>query len=109
MRPLCRHCGGFIPKRIESYYLCVGGDGWRGPGNAINIPSRIRSMAECQKLTDQKVISVRYHTERNYVDNRLDDRYIYSFNAWDRKTYVDQYFCCQNHAVQFAYAVVQGS
>jgi hypothetical protein len=94
--PLCRYCGKPLAKRTSSHY--VKNDKYGEP--FIDSP---KTKADCQKLTNETVISVAYH-------KRLRDgsgaRHVWHYSTWDGESYESVYgagfFCTQVCAVHFA-------
>lgn len=52
--------------------------------------------AECQRLTNDRITSVR---------RSADGSAISKFTTWDGETYVDRFFCNGDHARSFAYVM----
>lgn len=77
-RPHCRQCNKPIRKWTDTVYPAKGD---------------CRSKADCQKLTNQSVVSVSY-----WVDGS-----VMRFSTWDGESYDDPYFCSGKCAEIFGY------
>lgn len=86
-QPFCRYCGKAIRKRTNSV-TCWGG---KHPSGTI-----LRSKEDCQRLSNEKVVSVSYH-----------EGVVWSFSTWDGESYVDRFFCNDDHAKRFGYAAAK--
>lgn len=89
-RPLCRYCGAPIAKQTSTHY--PNNPHWR-PG-----PDSPRTWADCQQLTNERVVSVRYF-------GTGADRHVQRYTTWDGASYVSPYFCRDEHAKRFAHVV----
>jgi hypothetical protein len=106
--PLCRYCAEPIAKRTIKVHVVAARTGfnkdsafWRYVEVGGNFPL---NWAECEKLTNQQVIAVRYAdsggaTARPHV--------IDWFTEWDGQSYVDPYFCNGDHAQLFGRALAR--
>lgn len=99
--PLCRYCGEPIRKRTTNFWLHTGpvprvmeSEFWK----ELSVASLPVDKAGCQKPTNFEVMSVK---------RTADGSQIMSFTAWDRTSYVDEYFCDGNHAKSFAYVMAK--
>jgi hypothetical protein len=63
--------------------------------------NRLRSKTECQKHTNQKILSVSYRDQ--WIDD-VNDRYVSYFNIWDGESYVNEFFCSGTCAQQMGRA-----
>jgi hypothetical protein len=99
-QPACRFCGAPIAKFTESHSVA-----WRS-GQVL------RTIAECQALSNAQVVSVRYHEREPWADpeGRLEvratspeGRFVTGFSTWDGESYIDEFFCNGAHAKRFAY------
>lgn len=67
------------------------------------------SIAECRKLTNQQVVSVKY---RKIWDaekyKHVNTGVVASFNVWDGESYHDEFFCTDLHARFFGYVCARG-
>lgn len=98
-QPFCRYCGRPTAKRTTTVYPYTDGDRLRvhpEPGE------RLRSKADCQKRTNQQVMSVAYHEERSNLNDELIDRYVTTFTIWDGESYEDDLFDTNRCAIRFA-------
>jgi len=101
MQPHCLWCHKPIAKATT----------WHNPvtpalwGKTFDDPAVPRTLADCQKLTNEKVVSIKYHyeTDNKYYD-RTGRRVVHSYSTWDGESYKDQFFCNGDHAQRFAYA-----
>lgn len=96
-RPLCRHCGKPIAKATNVMFV-------HDPGVASMhgvVEGPLHNKAECQRTTNQEVISVSY-SEYNGV------RRVWKFATWDRVSFVSEFFCKDACAVRFAYLLAKG-
>ena len=91
VQPLCRSCGKPIAKRTKMHSV-------RGSEQPL------RSKADAQKLTNERVIFLRYHTETDAYMKPTGKRRIWFFTTWDGESYVDEFFCTNNCAMRLAYA-----
>lgn len=105
-QPLCRCCGRPIKKYATTVYvkddLTKVEWGKSGLGcRQIDVPARLLSKQDCQRHSNQIVISVDYTID--YKDDEPDQstRRIHHFNEWDGETYVDQFFCTGTCAQRF--------
>jgi hypothetical protein len=107
-QPLCRYCGQGIRKHTERHYVRTEKDRGGMPRDTKVVPERIRSKAECQKLTNEQVVSVQYSEDREYnpysYESAVKDRYVSSFTTWDGESWEDEFFCNGQHAAYFGYA-----
>ena len=115
-QPFCRWCGKAIPKRTT--YVAVNdptstarpadSEFWRH----IYPEQRPTSKDECQKLTNEKVVSVHYdYAEQNWIGEYPNRKLVESgarkvrdFRTWDGESYIDEFFCNGQHANWFGYA-----
>ena len=108
--PLCRYCGKPIAKRTNWVRFTLARTEYQKNETYvryIEVPAYPKSKAECQKLTNLTVVSVRW--AEIYDDNHVMSKpYIESFGEWDGKSYKDAYFCNGDHAKSFGY-VMAGS
>jgi hypothetical protein len=101
--PLCRYCGKPIPKATRVVWLHPrpltdheeedGGAMWRH----VSVEELPCNLAECQRLTNQQILQVRYGTKGS----------ITHFHEWDGKSYKDQYFCKGDCAKRFGYVAAR--
>lgn len=92
--PLCRYCGGRIAKQPKTVWLRqsqpIGGV---TGSKFVVVEEYPTTIAQCQRLTNDKILSVR----------KSDSGNITRFSTWDGETYVDKFFCNGAHARNFAY------
>lgn len=105
--PLCRYCGEPIKKMTCTVYVREGERRNYETDSAraryIYPAERPRSMADCAKLSNDQVVSIRYG--KKWVDDvETSTGNVSIFTTWDGKSYVDDYFCNGDHARQFGYA-----
>ena len=105
-QPLCRYCGKKIAKWTETVYVR---------------DRSVRSKADCEKRTNQKVVSVRYedpgrfkrsapkdyYTEAEICEAEAQGRWVDMFTTWDGESYQDEFFCNGTHAQYFGYAAAR--
>lgn len=110
--PLCRYCGEPIRKVTCTVYVR---EGERKEKYEIDSAlqryvypaERPRSMADCQKLTNDQVVSIRYG--KKWIDDvETSTGNVSIFTTWDGKSYVDEFFCTGEHARLFGYAGAKG-
>ena len=63
-----------------------------------------KTKADCQKLTNETVVSVEYQYETDNNYDQTGRRVIHSYSTWDGESYKDQFFCNGEHAKAFGYA-----
>jgi hypothetical protein len=63
-----------------------------------------KTMADCQKLSNEKVVSVKYQYETDDNYDQTGRRVVHSYSTWDGESYKDQFFCNGDHAKAYAYA-----
>jgi hypothetical protein len=95
-QPYCRVCGKAIAKHVVTVWIEKADadrthhrDSWY---SRHAYADNIKSKADCQRLTNHKVVSVHYWKED-----------VRRFGEWDGESYVDEYFCNGAHARDFAY------
>lgn len=103
-QPHCRMCDKAIPKKTESHFLRLR-DSNANPQFYTVVDALPKTQAECQKLTNHKVVSVRYSAVYDDVSREVVGREMSSFNTWDGESYVDEHFCNGNCCRRFAYMV----
>ena len=91
--PHCRYCGKPIPKYTNTHFFS-----WTDDAAPL-------SLADCQQLTNQQVVSVRYGP--SYRNGQCTGRQIRVYSTWDGESYRDQFFCNDNHAKLFGYAAAR--
>lgn len=110
----CRCCGKGLRKWSITVYVR------RGERTAyeqdksycryIHPASDLRSKEDCQVLSNQIVISVKYGVDKDALYNPVPgSRHIVEFAEWDGESWSDQYFCGVKCASQFAYAILAAS
>lgn len=93
VQPLCRRCAKPIKKSIVTHYFGQGGidsDGIRHHHEAVF------TKAEAKRYLNDQIVSVRYGYQGSII-----------VGTWDGESYVDEFFCVQRCAVEFAYAAVR--
>jgi hypothetical protein len=102
VQPLCLWCHKPIPKDTTRHNV-VEPAMW-SQSFKDRFETAPKTMADCQKLTNEKVVSVdyQYETDDNY--DRTGRRVIHHYWTWDGETYKDQFFCNGDHAKNFGYA-----
>ena len=112
--PLCRCCGKAIAKHSMTVQLTLERADYqkdRPPWSRYIVVEKFPSTkADCQKMTNEKVISVKRRQIMGGNFEPTGASYIAEFSTWDGESYRDQYFCNRTKcAVQYAYMVVQQS
>jgi hypothetical protein len=102
----CRNCGKPIRKATVLIYVKKERTQYDRPSGLLNYlyvgNDRPKTWADCQKLTNQKIVAINYGKESNTV---------HSFYTWDGTSYLPQfdYFCTNRCAGQFGrLAVTRG-
>jgi len=114
-QPLCRYCGAPIGKKTRSVFVHPRGEENDRPYFcgvlSVDPENPPRSKADCQRLVNQTVVSVRYddiwwrRDENGSLSaDRSFGRVVNSFATWDGESYEDQFFCSDKHAKMFGYA-----
>lgn len=101
-QPLCLWCGKRIPKYTTSHNVITPAM-WQ-TSFADRYESLPKTMADCQKLTNERVVSVDYQYEQDANYDRTGRRVIHSYSTWDGESYQDEFFCNGDHAKSFGYA-----
>lgn len=97
--PLCRYCGGPIAKKTVSHFIETDPRYVHHPHqHLVNKGEEPRTKADCQRMVNQKVVSVRRSHEGTYI------RY---FSTWDGESYIDPFFCNGEHARLFGYSAAR--
>jgi hypothetical protein len=104
-QPHCLWCSKRIAKHTTRHNVVTPAMGNQSFDEAY--ASRPKTITDCQKLTNEKVVSVdyQYETDDNY--ERTGRRVVHSYNTWDGESYQDQYFCNGEHARWFGYAAAE--
>jgi hypothetical protein len=101
-QPYCINCGDRIRKYTTAHHFSTLGMKDTEFSKTHPLPNP-KTKAECQRLTNQQVVSLRY--SQNYDDGKpVGKRWVYSFTSWDGETYEDAFFCSGTCATDFAYA-----
>lgn len=96
-QPLCRFCGKKIQKRATLVVFNMGRGTFRaGSGR----PEKPATKAEVQALFNEQVTHIRYAEEDGA-------RYVSEAYLWDGESYMDKFFCKNDHATRFAYAALR--
>lgn len=98
--PLCRYCGKPIGKRTKTIMFGSSDQEPADHGWYATRREKPRTRAEAQRFVNHPIVSVRYLGEG-------EDRYVANASVWDGVSYKDDYFCSNDHAQDFAYAVVR--
>jgi hypothetical protein len=99
-QPLCRYCGKAIAKWTDQHRV----GGVLVPKAAFDNPTTIE---DCRKMTNETVVSVKYHYETDINYEKTGRRTVYTYNTWDGESYVDEYFCNGDHAKSMGYAAAR--
>jgi ribosomal protein L32 len=97
-QPFCRTCGKPIRKHTVAWFC--GQSIERRDQFSRTVAARPTTRAECQQLTNDRVISVSYSGDG-------DRRHIFRFGTWDGESYDDEFFCTNACAISLAYASVR--
>ena len=100
--PHCNWCNEAIRKATKSH--CPNGN----TVHVVDMKTPLFSKAECQRLTNETVMSVSYHRapvswndeEQTHTPNG-QPRAVDSFTTWDGESYADDLFCSNGCAMQF--------
>lgn len=102
--PLCRFCGHPIAKTTVIVYLPPSGlnESYANSNRWSRwLDARAKSKAECQRLTNGHVLSIKY-------SNRTIPPMVSSFNEWDGESYKEAHFCTDRCAAAFARSALIG-
>jgi hypothetical protein len=109
-QPLCRFCGGPIPKatvrveiKKERTEYDKPSENWQYAYHHGRAPT---SKAAAQTLVNQQVVGVSYRKLRDRKGEVIG-REIDHVTTWDGESYVDPFFCNGNHAKDFAYMMAR--
>lgn len=101
-QPLCRYCGRKIAKSTTTIF-CERTSTWQPKDDTP------RTKADCERISNQPVVSVKYHHPVIGYDDSGEPihgpRFVNYFSTWDGESYQDGYFCNGEHARNFAYAI----
>jgi hypothetical protein len=103
--PHCLWCGKRIAKHTTRRYVITIAMWKQAFGD--HYASLPKTLADCQKLTNEKVVSVDYQYETddtNYEYKRTGRRVVHHYTTWDGESYQDEFFCNGDHARSFGYA-----
>lgn len=98
--PLCRYCGKPIGKRTKTIMFGSSDHEATDHGWYATRSEKPRTRAEAQRFANHPIVSVRYLGEG-------ENRFIANASIWDGVSYKDDFFCSNEHAQNFAYAVVR--
>lgn len=100
-RPHCRFCGKAIAKYTVNNWVEPEPRDTHRPNNwtryVYHHGTPLTSKADCQRHSNNPVVSVQYNDSNN----------VRSFSTWDGETYRDPYFCSGKCAQQFAYMMAR--
>lgn len=104
-QPLCRFCGCKIRKLTATAYFGKRDSNlsqlWREYSN------RPRSKEEIAKLTNLRVMHVRWTKEGQFATERAGHLFIERATLWDGESYIDDFFCSDKHAKAFGYLLAE--
>lgn len=105
--PLCRSCGGAIPKYILGVTLVdkVGEYQKNSRWNRYVVGVSVNK-AGCNKFTNMQVVSVKYNQPYDEGTRKRIKGTVHSFTEWDGETYIDGYFCKDACAMNYGRMVV---
>jgi hypothetical protein len=111
-QPFCRCCGKPIAKSTTTHHV--------GKTFKFENGQRELSWDDVQKLTNEQVVSVKYHYESERYETKGDDIYdrnikritsgrrtVYLYTTWDGESYVDQFFCTGECAKALGYGAAR--
>lgn len=112
VQPLCRYCGKPIGKHTITVFVKDApskydiADDW-----CRYVYGKLYSKADCQRHTNQQVVSVSYDREYYYENGRQRrvavGKEVHKFTTWDGRTYKDQFFCGGTCVQRFAYVMAE--
>lgn len=91
--PLCRYCGKPIGKKTTTQWFGINPDSEGSIRTELSI-QKPATKADVQRLTNLQVVAVRRSTDKTFIDVAY---------LWDGVSYLSDYFCNTDHAVQFAF------
>jgi len=123
-QPFCRQCGKPLRKVTTVAYIKAKpyDERYDRPGSGsrtINVEKLPKTLAECRKLSNQHIVSVKRDRTREYqatgddiYDQKMTtkvtaDRGIDQLTEWDGETYDDEFFCTTTCARAMAYAILK--
>lgn len=98
--PLCRHCGKPIRKKTETIFFTQKD---KGLSYGVQVETLPQTKAEAQKYTNAQIVSVRRSKKMNWATGEKEDQGISWVSTWDGESYVDDFFCNDDHAKRFGY------
>lgn len=113
-QPLCRYCAAPIRKHAITVYVRRSQGEHDRPYEGFSryayTAEPLKSKAECQRVTNNKVLSVSWSrgSTANYEPDPAKDE-ITSFTEWDGESYSDQFFCKGEHAKDFGYSLARST
>jgi ribosomal protein L24E len=105
----CRYCGKMLRKWTVTVYVRdepTKYDHAHGYCRYVYPPQKLKNKADCQKFTNQQVVSVSYSYPTQDGDRIPGAAYVQSFNEWDGESWDDPYFCGAKCAQGLAYAIL---
>lgn len=110
-QPLCRNCGRRIRKRTALVRVKEKPSEYDRPdlGFSSYHYGVLHTKADCQRVSNQKVVSVDYHEiweddpSSAYGDRTSRRGTVNTFTTWDGESYEDPYFCTGTCAKEFGY------
>src|SRR3974390_2742532 len=109
-QPLCRCCGKPIAKVATTVYIEKNPDFTRPLANwsrHIFSGMPVLNKADCQRHTNQTIVSLGYTSDYNMDTDKHDNRRVRWFTEWDGETYKDKYFCTVSCAQSFGRLAAQ--
>lgn len=112
-QPLCRYCAKPIKKTSLMVLICRERTQYHSDtlfSRYAHTAEPVKSKAECEKLTNQQVLSVSWSrgSTADY-DPAPEKDEITSFGEWDGESYDDLFFCSGAHAKDFAYSLARST
>ena len=96
--PLCRYCGKPLKKRVTGVSFNRNRYHPRGP--VARRDDRPATREQAQALFNEQIISIKYREDEN-------GRYVAEVGLWDGESYLDKFFCKNDHAQRFAYSALK--
>jgi hypothetical protein len=99
-QPFCHWCGKPLRKHAVRRHP---------PGQLGFNDSTLRTLADCQRRENQKVISVQYRWDYDDGDKIPSTKRIHSYAVWDGETYqaVLEFFCTNDCAMSLGHAAAK--
>lgn len=107
----CRYCGKMLRKWSTTVYVREAPSPYDVRASYCRYvyvgAAKLKTKADCQRHSNQHVISVQYSHPTQDGDRIPGAKYVASFNEWDGESWQDQYFCGAKCAEAMAYAILK--